>query len=213
MVFVGGKLSLKGDKKKGKKKKSKSKHDKKKSSRDEEAAAAAAAAANDSNGSDIDEDEMTEAERKAQKYKQQAEKKDLEKVAKQSHRDRVEEYSQKLSQLTELNDIPRVSAICMWADASCVGVQGWKRLWDIFAVYRAFNGVAVHRVLFCCSVHMLSFTRTNTLVTLFTVSSNTLRYRSVPQATDKGRSTRQLGWKREPLVVVSAAATTVACYT
>ena len=105
MVFVGGKLSLKGDKKKkGKKKKSKSKHDKKKSSRDEEAAAAAAAAADD----DDDEDEMTEAERKAQKYKQNAEKKDLEKVAKQSHRDRVEEYSQKLSELTELNDIPRV---------------------------------------------------------------------------------------------------------
>ena len=151
MVFVGGKLSLKGDKKKGKKKKSKSKHDKKKSSRDEEAAAAAAAAAaaNDSNGSDVDEDEMTEAERKAQKYKQQAEKKDLEKVAKQSHRDRVEEYSQKLSQLTELNDIPRVSATCMWADSSCVGVLGWKRLWDIFSGHRAFNGVAVHRMLRC----------------------------------------------------------------
>ena len=138
MVFVGGKLSLKGDKKKGKKKKSsKSKHDKKKSSRDDEAAAAAAAAAaNDSNGSDVDEDEMTEAERKAQKYKQQAEKKDLEKAAKQSHRDRVEEFSQKLSQLTELNDIPRVSAT-LWADASCVGVLGWKRHWGIFAVHWA----------------------------------------------------------------------------
>ena len=113
MVFVGGKLSLKGDKKKkGKKKKSKSKHDKKKSSRDEEEAAAAAAAAVTNNSSDDDEeDEMTEAERKAQKYKQNAEKKDLEKVAKQSHRDRVEEFSQKLSELTELNDIPRVSLI------------------------------------------------------------------------------------------------------
>ena len=114
MVFVGGKLSLKGDKKKkSKKKKSKSKHDKKKSSRDEEAAAAAAAAAtnNSSDDDDDDEDEMTEAERKAQKYKQKAEKKDLEKAAKQSHRDRVEEFSQKLSELTELNDIPRVSFI------------------------------------------------------------------------------------------------------
>ena len=111
MVFVGGKLSLKGDKKKkGKKKKSKSKHDKKKSSRDEEAAAAAAAAATNTS-SDDEEDEMTEAERKAQKYKQNAEKKDLAKVAKQSHRDRVEEFSQKLSELTELNDIPRVSLI------------------------------------------------------------------------------------------------------
>ena len=210
MVFVGGKLSLKGDKKKGKKKKSKSKHDKKKSSRDEEEAAAVAATANDSNGSDVDEDEMTEAERKAQKYKQQAEKKDLEKVAKQSHRDRVEEYSQKLSQLTELNDIPRVSATCMWADASCVDVLGWKRKWSIFVMHWAFNGVAVYVVLL---LHMLWFTLTNTFVTLFTVSSKPLRYRSVPQATDKGRSTRQLGWKIEPLVVVSAAATTAACYT
>ena len=115
MVFVGGKLSLKGDKKKkSKKKKSKSKHDKKKSSRDEEAAAAAAAAATNNSSDDDDdddEDEMTEAERKAQKYKQKAEKKDLEKAAKQSHRDRVEEFSQKLSELTELNDIPRVSFI------------------------------------------------------------------------------------------------------
>ena len=162
MVFVGGKLSLKGDKKKSRKKKSKSKHDKKKSSRDDEAAAAAATA-NDSNGSDVDEDEMTEAERKAQKYKQQAEKKDLEKVAKQSHRDRVEEYSQKLSQLTELNDIPRMSATCMWADAICVGVLGWKRQWDIFSVHRVLTAWLM---LFCCFVHMLSFTtRTNTLVT------------------------------------------------
>ena len=129
MVFVGGKLSLKGDKKKkGKKKKSKSKHDKKKSSRDEEAAAAAAAAAtnnssdDDDDDDDDDEDEMTEAERKAQKYKQKAEKKDLEKAAKQSHRDRVEEFSQKLSELTELNDIPRVSLIrvCIAAAHKCM---------------------------------------------------------------------------------------------
>ena len=209
MVFVGGKLSLKGDKKKSKKKKSKSKHDKKKSSRDEQEAAAAAA--NDSNGSDVDEDEMTEAERKAQKYKQQAEKKDLEKVAKQSHRDRVEEFSQKLSQLTELNDIPRVSATCMWADASCVGVLGWKGQGDIFAVY----GISTAWLCIACfaASYMLWFTRTNTFVTLFTVSSKPLRYRSVPQATDKGRSTRQIGGRREPLVVVSAAATTAACYT
>ena len=113
MVFVGGKLSLKGDKKKkGKKKKSKSKHDKKKSSRDEESAAFAAAN-NRSGGSDDEEDEMTEAERRSQKYKEKAEKKDLEKAAKQSHRDRVEAFSQKLSELTELNDIPRVSFITM----------------------------------------------------------------------------------------------------
>jgi len=111
MVFVGGKLSLKGDKKKkGKKKKSKSKHDKKKSSRDEEAAAFAAA---NSGGSDDEEDELTEAERRSQKFKGKAERKDLEKAAKQSHRDRVEEFSQKLSELTELNDIPRVSFITM----------------------------------------------------------------------------------------------------
>ena len=34
----------------------------------------------------------------------------MEKIASQSHRERVETFNTKLSKLTELNDIPRVSA-------------------------------------------------------------------------------------------------------
>ena len=184
MVFVGGKLSLKGDKKKkGKKKKSKSKHDKKKSSRDEEAAAAAAAAAADD---DDDEDEMTEAERKAQKYKQNAEKKDLEKVAKQSHRDRVEEFSQKLSELTELNDIPRVRSL-RYIFLHCVRVfayahatvyycsQGRTGL-SSYDIYR----IACYLVLGCIS--LFSYRSTLTLIFPFLL----LRFSANPQVSAAG---------------------------
>ncbi len=54
--------------------------------------------------------ELTDAERKALKYKLERERKELEQLAKKSHRERVEEFNEKLSNLTELNDIPRVSA-------------------------------------------------------------------------------------------------------
>ena len=135
MVFVGGSLKLKGDNKKSKKgKKKKSKHShrsreevveatsegQRRSSREEDeedgdyddrkGEIAAAAAARGAHDDGDDDDGMTEAERKALKYKLEAEKKDMAKVAKQSHRERVEVFSQKLSELTELNDIPRVSA-------------------------------------------------------------------------------------------------------
>lgn len=138
MAFVGGKLNLKGDKKskKGKKKKSKHSHPSKEKaaaetskaghrmSREEDEdedeekyydegkpAEDASARADSDDDVDDDDDDMTEAERKALKYKLEAEKKDLEKAAKQSHRERVEVFSQKLAELTELNDIPRVSPV------------------------------------------------------------------------------------------------------
>lgn len=55
-------------------------------------------------------DDMTEAERRAKRFKLEREKKDLEKISELSHRERVEMFNENLSKLTELNDIPRVSA-------------------------------------------------------------------------------------------------------
>jgi protein FAM32A len=105
-AFAGGSLSFKGDKKKkAKKKKSTTKHEVQHKKIGEETAscgAATAAAAVDPT------DDMTDAERKAFKRKQERELKDLEKQASKSHRERVEEFNEKLASLTELNDIPRV---------------------------------------------------------------------------------------------------------
>ena len=97
-----GKLSFKGDKK-SKKKSSKSKH---KLSTNEAAAASAAAAS----ATHSDEEELTTAEKRSLKFKSQQAKREMEKVVKLSHRERVEEFNEKLGSLTELNDIPRVSA-------------------------------------------------------------------------------------------------------
>eukprot|EP00568_Trieres_chinensis_P008343 CAMPEP_0183292768 /NCGR_PEP_ID=MMETSP0160_2-20130417/1709_1 /TAXON_ID=2839 ORGANISM="Odontella Sinensis, Strain Grunow 1884" /NCGR_SAMPLE_ID=MMETSP0160_2 /ASSEMBLY_ACC=CAM_ASM_000250 /LENGTH=111 /DNA_ID=CAMNT_0025453775 /DNA_START=111 /DNA_END=446 /DNA_ORIENTATION=+ len=107
MTFVGGKLSFKGEKKrkKAKKKSQSSKHHSAEKGtekrRDENP---------DASHDRDSEDEMTEAERRAMKFKLERERKDLEKIAQQSHRERVEGFSEKLGNLTEHNDIPRVSA-------------------------------------------------------------------------------------------------------
>ena len=55
-------------------------------------------------------EDKTESERRAAKRKREREMKDLEIVAKKSHRERVEDFNTKLSTLTEHNDIPRISA-------------------------------------------------------------------------------------------------------
>eukprot|EP00956_Cyclotella_meneghiniana_P007393 scaffold10096_cov49-Cyclotella_meneghiniana.AAC.1 len=102
-----GKLSFKGDKK-SKKKSSKSKH---KLSTNEAAAAASTAAAAAASATHSDEEEeLTTAEKRSLKFKSQQAKREMEKVVKLSHRERVEEFNEKLGSLTELNDIPRVSA-------------------------------------------------------------------------------------------------------
>jgi protein FAM32A len=105
--FTGGSLSFKGEKKKGKKKKSKTKHslkDNAKARLDEETP---------SQPLDV-EDDLTDAERKALEKKRQREREELKQVAKKTHRERVEEFNEKLGNLTELNDIPRVSIfICI----------------------------------------------------------------------------------------------------
>ena len=97
-------MSFKGEgkKKKAKKKKSKSKH----SMEDKEKEAAAAAAILKE---EEEEEELTEAEKKARKRKLERERAELELAASKSHRDRIEEFNEKLGNLTEHNDIPRVS--------------------------------------------------------------------------------------------------------
>ncbi len=102
-AFVGGTLAFKGDKKKSKKKSKKSKHKVDQEfverRKDEEISATVE-----------DEEDMTEAEKQAFKKRLERQRKENEKIAKKSHRERVEELNEHLGSLTELNDIPRVSA-------------------------------------------------------------------------------------------------------
>ena len=89
-TFVGGKLNFKGEKKnkKANKKKRKSKHKKE----------------------ETEDDDLTEVEKRSLKIKQIREEQDLKKLATKSHRERIEQFNDQLGQLTEHNDIPRVSA-------------------------------------------------------------------------------------------------------
>ena len=115
-AFTGGKLSLKGDKKKkSKKKSSKSKH----SLGDEDSPRAKKESSKNDGidetqqkrgGSSDEEEELTAAEKRSKSFKQKHERKEMEKIVKLSHRERVEDFNTKLGELTELNDIPRVSA-------------------------------------------------------------------------------------------------------
>jgi protein FAM32A len=128
-VFVGGSLSFKGDKKAKKKNKSKAKHSVKSPTTDPESISRAAAAggANDADDAAVDgmttprapashdednllEADLTEAERKALTKRRERELQELAVLATKSHRERVEEFNEKLASLTEHNDIPRVRA-------------------------------------------------------------------------------------------------------
>jgi protein FAM32A len=107
-TFLGGSLSFKGDKKrKSKKRSNRTKHKMKeevsnKAHLDDETRTSCDAEDND--------DELTEAERKALILKQERQKEESKRIASKSHRERVEELNEKLGSLTEHNDIPRVSA-------------------------------------------------------------------------------------------------------
>mmetsp|Transcript_1559 Transcript_1559/g.2207 ORF Transcript_1559/g.2207 Transcript_1559/m.2207 type:complete len:110 (-) Transcript_1559:261-590(-) len=102
-AFAGGALFFKGDKH-SKKKKSKSKHKAgRKDLQSTEGEVPKSAVTQPT-------DQTTEAERKAMLRKKERERKDLEKLAQKSHRETIEEFNEKLGNLTELNDIPRVSA-------------------------------------------------------------------------------------------------------
>jgi len=92
-------LSFKGDKK-AKKKKKRTKHKPEKENPETLTAPT---------DNDEEEEDMTPAERRAMRRKRERERQELAKVAQKSHRERVEEFNEKLGKLTEHNDIPRVS--------------------------------------------------------------------------------------------------------
>jgi protein FAM32A len=104
--FLGGALSFKGDKKKSSRKRKKSATHEVKTGGDEKISPEVST----NEGNDPGTDDLTEAERKALKRRRERERIEAEKVAQKSHRERVEEFNNKLASLTELNDIPRVSA-------------------------------------------------------------------------------------------------------
>jgi protein FAM32A len=124
--FTGGALSFKGDKKKTKKRSNKKKSDEAKHSLKQgkkDTVVVPTDDAEEENGKQHQADEqpppsveeawmanMTDAERNAYKRKKERESIELAKMAKKSHRERVEDFNEKLSQLTEHNDLPRVSA-------------------------------------------------------------------------------------------------------
>ena len=110
--FMGGKLNLKGDKKKAKKKSKKSKHSKK-DKQTESSSSSHAKIEKDMQDPEEHEDNdgLTEAERKSLRFKSANEKRDFEKLGEKSHRERIEEFNAHLGSLTELNDIPRVSSV------------------------------------------------------------------------------------------------------
>lgn len=95
-TFARGSLSFKGDKTK---KKKKNKHKTKAKEETEEVLVPADTTA-----------DLTAAEQKALRRRKEREEIELRKVAGKSHRERVEEFNEKLGSQTELNDIPRVSA-------------------------------------------------------------------------------------------------------
>lgn len=126
-AFTGGKLSLKGDKKKAKKRSKKSKHLLEDTEQSDMAAKTSAALSQQTDyldntiGDDrnrdknehrdsSDDDDLTAAEKRSRKFKRKRERKEMGQVVSMSHRERVEQFNEKLGQLTELNDIPRVSA-------------------------------------------------------------------------------------------------------
>ncbi|KAL7448370.1 hypothetical protein ACHAWC_001710 [Mediolabrus comicus] len=107
-AFIGGKLNFKGD---GKKKKSKKSKKSKHGVGDEDVKAKKDERKYEKQQHDSSDDEdLTAAEKRSKSFKQKQERKELEKIASMSHRERVENFNTKLSELTELNDIPRVSA-------------------------------------------------------------------------------------------------------
>jgi protein FAM32A len=116
-AFTGGSLSFKGEKKKSKKKTSQTKHALASKKKVDDAACGSLSTLETN---PIIDDDLTEAERKALLKKRERDRKELEKVASKSHRERIEEFNEKLGSQTEHNDIPRVCLIF----ASYVDMRG-----------------------------------------------------------------------------------------
>jgi len=101
-AVIGGKLNLKGGKKKNKKKRRAVDGPPLDETSFVELPAAPAAAPGD--------DALTDAERRHKKRQLDKHKDDIKNGIEKSHRERVDEFNDKLSNLTEHNDIPRISA-------------------------------------------------------------------------------------------------------
>jgi protein FAM32A len=108
--FVGGALSFKGDKAKIKKKKRRVKHELKQQTTESTMTTQTNEQLNVNTSSSIEEEGLTDAEKRALRRRLERERIDAEKIAQKSHRERIEEFNTKLASQTELNDIPRVSA-------------------------------------------------------------------------------------------------------
>lgn len=112
MSFVGGKLKLKGGdprvSKKKKKKKTPVSNDVEEGAPEAQEAKASLEgyAIAESTGEGVD--RRTEAEKRFEEKMLEAEKKRLAKLAHTSHRDRVRDFNEKLAQLSEHHDIPKV---------------------------------------------------------------------------------------------------------
>mmetsp|Transcript_6935 Transcript_6935/g.15884 ORF Transcript_6935/g.15884 Transcript_6935/m.15884 type:complete len:113 (+) Transcript_6935:98-436(+) len=104
-AFTGGSLSFKGDKDKKKKAKKKKSRESKHRAREKDNAKRG-----EGEVRDVEDDGLTAAERKAHRFSEEQQRRQLEKAAKRSHRERIEDFNEKLGRLTEHNDIPRVSA-------------------------------------------------------------------------------------------------------
>ena len=110
-VVIGGKLNLKGGKKKSNKRKASDDHQ----GRTENALSAPPQAASiEGSSSSIEhiprEDFLTSTQKKHREKLLEVEVREMKKKASMSYRDKVDAFNTKLSTLTEHNDIPRVSA-------------------------------------------------------------------------------------------------------
>ena len=111
-VVIRGKLKLKGFNTSSTKKTSNSVPSNELLSRDEKNTdnQSSAAASNTIKSTEESNPHLTEAQRKFLKRKTELELQTIKKLSSTTYRDRVENFNQKLSTMTEHNDIPRISA-------------------------------------------------------------------------------------------------------
>ena len=158
-AFVGGTLSFKGDgkkkkKKKAKKKSSSAKHDKQRKDEVEKVPL---------EDEEVD-DDLTETERKALLRRREQERREIAtKVASKSHRERVEEFNEKLGSLTEHNDIPRVRrryracsllVVCGFLESIFLWQSYLTSCLSLFVLYRFLRPEMVNCLVDCGSVEL-----------------------------------------------------------
>lgn len=113
-IIIKGKLKLKGDtssvSKKRKQVDPSSSYINSSSDRHESAITSSATATSTSAPTSDNDVHLTEAQKKFLKRKKEAEDRAIKSLTSKTYRDRIEEFNNKLSTMTEHNDIPRISA-------------------------------------------------------------------------------------------------------